>query len=153
MNLNLPSLLPQLLPNAIVWAESQSLHVTEVGEALTESGLALARSVGVQHPELIRVKLVEQFPLPTEALLQQAALQTGLLGPTKAGFTLGYSIFVRKGHLTHRLLSHECRHVYQYELAGGIASFLPVYLLQIVTVGYDDAPLEVDARAHERNST
>jgi len=72
-----------------------------------------------------------------------------MLGPDMAGLTLGYGIYVRHGHDTLRLLSHEFRHVYQYEAAGSIAAFLPGYLQQIVTVGYDDAPLEVDARVHE----
>jgi hypothetical protein len=152
MPLNLQSLLPQLLPNAIAWAESQAHHVQEVGQPLPESDIALARSVGVQHPELIRIKLVAQLPLPTESLLQEAAIQTRLIGPNTKAFTLGYSILVLQGHLTPRLLSHECRHVYQYETAGGIASFLPVYLQQIVTVDYDNSPLELDARAHEKNS-
>ena len=40
---------------------------------------------------------------------------------------------------------------HQYEEAGSIADFLPVYLKQIVEFGYDSAPLEVDARAHERD--
>jgi hypothetical protein len=48
-----------------------------------------------------------------------------------------------------QLLSHECRHVYQYEAAGSIAAFLPVYIEQIVEFGYDDAPFEQDARHHE----
>jgi hypothetical protein len=30
--------------------------------------------------------------------------------------------------------------------------FLATYLQQIVTVGYDRAPLEVDARTHERDA-
>jgi hypothetical protein len=51
-----------------------------------------------------------------------------------------------------RLVSHECRHVYQYETHGSIAAFLPIYLLQIATVGYVNAPFEQDARAHELES-
>jgi len=39
--------------------------------------------------------------------------------------------------------------VYQYEQHGSIAAFLPVYLSQVLEVGYQDAPLERDARAHE----
>ena len=66
------------------------------------------------------------------------------------GLTLGYGVYVCHGHGSIRLLSHEFRHVYQYEHAGSIAAFLPAYLQQIVTVGYNNAPLEVDARAHER---
>lgn len=65
------------------------------------------------------------------------------------GLTLGYSIFVKQGQVTARLIAHECRHVYQYEVFGSIAEFLRVYLTQIVTHGYCDAPLEQDAMAHE----
>jgi hypothetical protein len=78
-------------------------------------------------------------------------LETGLLGPTMVGLTLGYAVYICHGHETTRLLSHEFRHVYQYEAAGSVASFLPVYLRQIVDYSYDRAPFEVDALAHEYN--
>jgi hypothetical protein len=67
------------------------------------------------------------------------------------GLTLGDGVYVCHGHGTVRLLSHEFRHVYQYEQAGSIGAFLPVYLQQIVTFGYNNAPLEVDARTHEKH--
>jgi hypothetical protein len=63
--------------------------------------------------------------------------------------TLGYSVFILRGHMSPRLLSHECRHVHHYEAAGSIAAFLPIYLEQIALYGYDDAPLERDAGAYE----
>jgi hypothetical protein len=66
------------------------------------------------------------------------------------GLTLGHSIFICRGHQTRRLLSHELRHVHQYEANGSIAEFLPMYLQQIAEVGYANAPFEIDARAHER---
>ena len=65
------------------------------------------------------------------------------------GLTLGHSIYICNGHNSPRLLSHECRHVQQYEQAGSIAAYLPKYLEQIARYGYFDAPYEVDARAHE----
>jgi hypothetical protein len=69
------------------------------------------------------------------------------------GLTLGYAVLVCPGYGRDvRLLSHEFRHVYQYEQAGSIAAFLPVYLQQIVTVGYQNAAYERDARAHERHA-
>jgi hypothetical protein len=150
--LDLLSVLPWLLPDAIAWAEAQSRYVAQSGQRLDATGLALARSVGVQNPELIRVKVVNQIPLPTQAILQQAAIQTGLLGPETVGLTLGHSIFITEGNLTPRVLSHECRHVYQYEVGGSIAAFLPTYLQQVASVGYHDAPLEQDARANERDA-
>jgi hypothetical protein len=66
------------------------------------------------------------------------------------GLTLGHSIFICRGHQTRRLLSHELRHVHQYEAHGSIAEFLPVYLQQIAEVGYANAPFEIEARAHEQ---
>jgi hypothetical protein len=69
-----------------------------------------------------------------------------------AGLTLGHAVFVRRGHDSWRLLSHEFRHVHQYEQAGSIAAFLPVYLQQIVQFGYANCPLEIDARNHERHA-
>jgi hypothetical protein len=151
MPFDLVSILPQLLPSAIAWAEAQSRRASKSGHPLDAAGLALAKRVGVQHPELIRLQLVDALPQPNEPALRQAALATGLLGPGGIGLTLGYSIFIVRGHMSASLLSHECRHVYQYEAAGSIAGFLPIYLLQIATAGYRDAPLEQDARAHEFN--
>jgi hypothetical protein len=95
---------------------------------------------------------VDFLPLPDDADLRQAAVDTGLLGPNMAGLTIGYGIYVLRGQGDVRLLSHEFRHVHQYERAGSIDAFIPLYLQQIVSVGYENAPFEIDARAHERNS-
>jgi hypothetical protein len=152
MDFDLQAVLPKLLPGAIAWAELQSRKATQEGEALSESGKAMAKEVGVRQPELIRVIMVDQLPLPDDPLLKEAAIKTGLLGPHMAGLTLGHSILIVRGNLNFRLLSHECRHVHQYEMHGSIAAFLPVYLEQIATVGYDNAPLEQDARAYEREA-
>ena len=151
--MDLRTLLPQLLPHAIAWAEFQAGHVAAVGMPLPEELAPVARRVGVRRPELIRMILVDELPLPEEPLLREAPLETGLLGPGMVGLTLGYSIFVISGHDTVRLISHECRHVYQYETLGSIDRFLPAYLQQIVEFGYASAPFEVDARAYEIHFT
>ena len=148
--MDLQAALPLLLPKAIAWAEDQAARVTGSGRALDQRELALARGVGVARPERIRVAIAEALPIPQDPTLRAAALQTGLLGPGMVGLTLGYSVFICRGYETPRLLSHEFRHVYQYEQAGSIAAFLPGYLQQIVQFGYATAPLEQDARAHER---
>ena len=150
--MNLAASLPVLLPRAIAWAEAQSRAVLGQGVSPTAPMVALARSVGVIRPERIRIAVVDRLPIPQDPQLQAAAIQTGLLGPNAVGLTLGYAVFVRRGHEAKpRLLSHEFRHVHQYEAAGSIASFLPEYLRQIVAYGYANAPSERDARAHERD--
>ncbi len=121
----------------------------EAGAPLAEDFLDIACRVGVQRPSLVRFIIVDQVPQPKDPILQETARKMGLLGPEVKGLTLGYAIFIVSGHKTSRLLSHECRHVYQYESYGSIDAFLSVYLKQIVEYGYQNAPLEVDARHHE----
>ena len=141
--------LPLLLPKAIAWAEAQATEVKRTGCPLNDSGLDLARKVGVGQPEHVRVAVVKALPMPDDPGLRDAAQQMGLLGPNMHGLTLGYSVFICQGHETTRLLSHELRHVYQYEQAGSIAAFLRAYLPQVIEVGYSQAPFELDAKAHE----
>ena len=95
------------------------------------------------------MSIVSELPLPDDPELRGVALQIGLLGPEMVGLTLGHGIYICEGHVSNRLISHECRYVYQYETAGSIKDFLPVYLQQIALSGYHDAPFEVDARDHE----
>jgi len=146
---DLRAALPTLLPLAVEWAEVTSSHGANSGISLNPVGESIARRVGVEHPEKIRVVIADELPRPKHPTLRSAAEVAGFLGPGMAGITLGYSVFVRRGFDTIRLLSHEFRHVFQYERAGSIALFLPSYLAQIVEVGYMEAPLEVDARSHE----
>ena len=141
--------LPALLPAAIAWAEACADGAAKTGTPLSLSEQELARTVGVARPELVRVEAVGRMPLPGDRALQSAAIEAGLLGPDAVGLTLGHAIFIRRGYLTRRLLSHELRHVHQYEQHGSIAAFLPVYLRQVIELGYHAAPFEMDARAHE----
>jgi hypothetical protein len=143
--------LPLLIPKAIAWADVQSTQLLKTRKPLNDVLSSVAKSVGVLRTDLIRIVEVPRLPLPDDPELKQAAQATGLLGPDMVGLTLGYGVYVCHGHCTVRLLSHEFRHVYQYEQAGSIATFLPIYLQQIVSVGYMNAPLEADARAHERH--
>ncbi len=149
MMYDLAAVLPKILPQAIEWGESCSADILSKGKPLTAAGIEVARSVGVLDPQKIRVELVESLPLPDDQMLRDVALQTGLLGPDMAGVTFGHGIYVCRDHVTNTLLAHECRHVFQYEDAGSIAAFLPVYLQEIVQYGYFESPFEADARQHE----
>jgi hypothetical protein len=146
---DLAEALPHLLPKAIAWAEACSTEIMTSGAPLTALELRLAHLVGVQQPERVRILEVSEIPQPEDPELRQAVTATGFLGPHTIGLTVGYGIYIVAGHATNRLVSHECRHVYQYEVTGSIRNFLPIYLRQIASVGYAAAPLELDARAHE----
>ena len=154
--MDLRQALPALLPAAIAWAEARAKTAAEAGSVLTAPEQEIARRVGVSQPARVRVEIVDELPLPEDPALRAAALAAGLSGPGMVGMTLGHSIFIRRGNRDRRehlrLLSHELRHVHQYEQLGSIAAFLRLYLSQIVELGYANAPLEADARAHEIDS-
>jgi len=65
--------------------------------------------------------------------------------------TLGHGIFVCSGKADIRLLTHELRHVYQYEQAGAVERFLGGVLTPYRRVPYYNAPYEKDPRAIENS--
>lgn len=138
-----------ILPAAIEWAERTATWAATRGRGLTSRGLTIAEKVGVERPGDVRLLIVDSLPVPEGEPLRSYALRSGLLGPDTQALTIGSAILVRKGALTTRVLSHELRHVHQYERFGSIEAFLWQYLRQIATFGYADAPLEREARLHE----
>ena len=140
--------LPQLVALAAEWAQRVSAQAALTGAKLSPDEIRIASRVGVSSPGKVRIAVGKPFPYPEDPVLRSAAMQTGMLGPTMAGLTLGHTIFV-SAPPSIRLISHELRHVAQYEAAGSIQAFLSAYLAQIVHFGYEDAPYEVDARSHE----
>lgn len=132
-----------------MWAENESAQIIRLGQPLNEAQIAIARKVGVAQPNKIRIMEVDSLPFPEDSELRHLAQTNGLLSPNMAGLTLGYGIYIRQGQSSNRLLSHEFRHVYQYEQTGSLSAFIPIYLHQLYSVGYADAPFEIDARNFE----
>ena len=149
MDSNLKNTLQHILPAAISWAQQQAAEVLAHGTPLDAAEQQMARQVGVAAPDKVRLVMVPHMPVPSAPDLRLVALETGLLGPMTIGLALGHAVLICHGQRSKRLLSHELRHVYQYEQAGSIAAYLPQYLQQIAEVGYFNAPFEADARAHE----
>lgn len=139
--------LPRLVPRAIAWAEATARNAA--ARPLSTEEAALARAVGVARPERVRLAEVDALPVPEDPELRAAGVEAGLLAPDAIGLTLGRTVFVVRGHLDRRLLPHELRHVHQYEAAGSIGAFLPVYLAEVAEHGYREAVYERDARSHE----
>lgn len=145
-----PRTLQALLPAAIAWARACSQQGLQTGRTLDPEQRELARSVGVTQPDHIRIVTSTNVPSPEDPQLKAVATAAGLMGDSVLGMTLGYAVFIRAGAESTRLLSHEFRHVHQFERAGSLEDFLTQYLGQIALLGYGDAPMERDARAHER---
>lgn len=149
MNESLLAALPALMPKAITWAKEQEARIRRDGQTLSVNQIGLAHAVGVKSPHLVRLLMVQEIPLPADGDLKAAGLATGLFSSSLAGMTFGHGIYIRYGHDSRSLLSHELRHVHQYEEAGSVQDFLSIYLSQVLVHGYMNSPLEIDARAHE----
>ena len=108
---------------ALDCAAAWKLEAYKSGRPLNDFEFRLARRIGVRHPECVRISEVAEMPVPEQLGLRMAMHQLNMLGDNTLGLTLGYGIFVRRGHATSRLLAHELRHVCQFESAGSLDSF------------------------------
>ena len=146
VNKTLLKLLGIVMPIALRWCERQQRAVLTSGQPLTRVEVEIAKRVGVFHPERIRIKLCEKIPRPTDSILSTLSKLVGYEWSNFAGLTLGYGIYIRKDAFSLELISHEFRHVRQFEQAGSLTAFLTQYITEVLTYGYWNAPLEVEAR-------
>jgi hypothetical protein len=140
--------LPALFPHVVDWISYLEKQGQESGRALTSMEINLAQTVGVAHPEEVRILSVPRVPLPPHPRVKQLARVVGLLNADTAGLTAGYGVIVRRDCANNlRLLAHEFVHVAQYERLGR-EGFLQEYIQQIATHGYLNAPFEQEAEAN-----
>lgn len=133
-------------PQACAWVEEQERFILSKGVSLSPGQLADAISIGIAHPEKVRLLKVERVPEDPDPAVQATAQKMGINSPDTLGRTFGYGIFIRKECWGARaLVAHELVHTLQYERLGGIQQFLRQYLNEINTVGYAKAPLEKEA--------
>ena len=137
--------LPALFPHVVDWVSSLEKQAQESGAALTPIEFNLAQTVGVAHPEEVRILSVSRIPLPPHPRVKQLARRVGLLNADTGGLTAVYGVIVRLDRAKNlRLLAHEFVHVTQYEQLGR-EGFLQEYIQQIAAHGYPNAPFELQA--------
>ena len=135
-----------ILPLASEWAEAKEKVVLKNGDPLSNSQIEDAKRVGVIHPERVRIFKVPQIPLPKHPVLKAAAEETQLITPATVGLTVRYGIFIHSDFSDDRyLMVHELVHTSQYEKLGGFLPFFRKYLLQLINIGYPEAPMEQEA--------
>jgi hypothetical protein len=140
--------LEQILSLAAQWASDQERRVLCEGVPLSEVELADARAIGVRNPERVRLLRVDAVPVPVHPILKAAAASINFITSAPRGLALDYGIFIRADHWRNRaLIAHELVHTLQYQRLGGILPFLQSYLQQCASVGYSNAPLELEAIA------
>jgi len=141
--------LEKLLPQYVSWAMATDNKGLKIGIALNEKEILLAKEIGIEFPEKVRIIYVDEVPFPSEnEQLKQMGLSLGLIGEgiDNQAQVFGYSVYVRKGlNFTFSMLAHELVHVMQVEREGSFGSLVRQYFTEVATYGYANAPLEVEA--------
>jgi hypothetical protein len=139
--------LPALFPHVVDWISCLEKQAQESGRPLTPIEFNLAQTLGVAHPEEVRILSVFGIPLPSHPRVKQLARRVGLLNADTSGLTARYGAIVRRDCANNlRLLAHEFVHIAQYERLGK-EGFLQEYIQQIAAHGYRNAPFELEAKA------
>jgi hypothetical protein len=143
----------RLLPLAVQWAVEMETHILTEGVPLSAEESAEAQAVGAVNAGRVHLLRVDMITRPQSPALREACEALDFLTPETRGLTLGYGILIRSDCWRERgLVVHELVHTAQYERLGGIEPFLRQYLLECLTVGYTQSPLEQEAvsRSAER---
>jgi len=141
-----------ILPVATAWVRYQQQQILKHGKPLDKQQQEDARTLGIQHPEKVRLNVVNPVPLPFVPTFLYSFLVTRSWFPGQiAGMTLGYGINLHPWWGNSReIIAHELAHVAQYERLGGVKAFLKSYLLECLEKGYPYGPLEKEAIQKQR---
>jgi len=135
-----------LTPLALKWVAKIEQQYLATGRELSDSELQMATSVGVTHPEKVRIIVLKDFPYPENKVLLSHAKNYGLGIPSEGGRTMGNIIMLKAQHKDERwLLARELAHVAQQEKMGRDA-YVRRFITEHEIVGRHRAPLELEAK-------
>jgi len=136
-----------LTPLTLDWFKEVELRFLKKGRLLTEKEISMAKSVGVKHPENVRVIILTDFPSPQNKTLRTETKGYGLGNSAEGGRTMGYVIMLKARFKDDRwTLAHELAHVAQQEKMG-VKAFVRRFIAEHELMGNRRAPLELDANA------
>jgi hypothetical protein len=135
------------LPAAWLWVWRHQRKILRHGRALNDGERAIAKQLGIECCEKVRIWSVERVPSPGGVLLQGLSRLAGTNTHGAKGMALDHGIYLEAAQAERRsLLAHELAHVAQYERLGGKWAFLRRYLNECLRDGYWSAPMEIEAR-------
>ena len=140
-------LIQQKLPIVVAWLEQQENEILSKGRFLTPDEIGIAQQIGVKNPDIIKVNVTNQVPLPNDHEIQKLGFQFGLFSTSTLGISFRYGIFINATASNPKeILAHELIHTLQYERLGSIELFIAQYLSECLRYGYNNSPLEKEAR-------
>lgn len=129
------------------WIAALETDIFDEGMELNDAEIKLATLAGVEYPYMVRYCYRHRVDFPVDLIA--TALIVGMDPSKIAGLTCGHCILFTSVP-DWATLAHELKHVAQYERLGGVAKFLKTYITQCIVKGYENAPLEIEARQFQR---
>ncbi|MEM1085699.1 MAG: hypothetical protein AAGI48_16445 [Verrucomicrobiota bacterium] len=131
-------------PSLARWSQRREKHILLHGETLPESLQQFAADLEIDDPESLRLELTKRIPVPVPDPLVRLARSLGLPVFHPAGMCLGRGISAVSKDPA--VLRHELVHTAQFQRLGGHFRFMHRYVVECLSLGYFDAPLEIEAR-------
>lgn len=145
----------EFLGKYIDWASSIETEGQQRGTPLTSEQIELAREVGINRPQDVRLIFVDTVPFPTDdEAMRKVGEDLGFIGPDviNNAQAFGYTIWVRNGFTLDRpSLAHELVHVAQIERSANFGAYVKQYMMELLEHGHTEMPLEIEAyKANQR---
>jgi hypothetical protein len=137
--------LDQLIAQASNWVQQERNLRDAALRPLSGEEIETARAVGVARPDMVRVGLVSELPVPSHPGLASMASSMGIFSPSMSALALGYMVLIRERNFSASLLKHELRLVHHFEIAGSVGEYLRRYIAEVMQHGYGRTPMERDA--------
>jgi hypothetical protein len=131
------------LPRLLAWYAKAEAGLLPQGRPLNPAERGIAHTLAIRQPDNIRIVVLETFPLPDDAELRADAEASGM--GSEDARTMGDAILLKPYvHEDPAVIAHELVHIAQHDRLGREA-FMRRYLTELEVLGYDAAPLEVEA--------
>ncbi|MDD5393175.1 MAG: DUF4157 domain-containing protein [Thiothrix sp.] len=131
------------LPRLLAWYAKAETGLLPQGRPLNPAERSIAHTLAIRQPDNIRIVVLETFPLPDDAELRADAEASGM--GSEDARTMGDAILLKPYvHEDPAVIAHELVHIAQHDRLGREA-FMRRYLTELEVLGYDAAPLEVEA--------
>jgi hypothetical protein len=143
----------KLMDEVYKFALKSEDYALKHGRELTVNELKYAKSIGVKHPEKVRVMIMSDFPVPTHEGVLEGFKELGFDSMFVAGITYRYGIYIKSSWLVSKeyVLAHELIHVRQVEKTNNWKKHTRQYLIQAFSYEYFEMPYEHEAYKETEN--
>lgn len=136
-----------IAPILALWVRHHESKICKQGRQLSEEETKYAIDLGILCYDKVYILEVAKVPSGLPPFIEKWLQRMHFPAGNAAGMSMRYGIYIDKSYRSNiELIRHELVHTAQYEHLGSLRKFLQLYIYQMMALGYQNAPLEMDAR-------